>query len=266
MKKIRIWSVILLCISTAIFAVINIYDWIGEDSKPPVISFPEGELVLSVQADESELLKDVKAEDNRSGNVSGSLVVEELSAFTEDGVRIVTYAAIDEHGNVARRERTLRYEDYQKPQFSLSGPLRFPKGRSVDVLGKVSVYSALDGDLSGNVKYALESTIDVTSTGTYPIEFRVTDSGGNTVYLETNLEIYDPVEERIAVSLTDYVVYLGVNASFSAEDYYAGTQEDGHLEIQSNVDTAVPGTYEVDYVVQGDSGYGKSRLIVVVEE
>lgn len=266
MKKIRIWSVILLIVSATVFSVFKIYEQMSRDNKPPEINCQEEELVLSVAADESELLKGVKAVDNRSGDVSDSLVVESLSGFTEDGVRIITYAAIDESGNVVRRERKLRYEDYQKPRFTLSGPLRFPMGRTVSVLGQVGASSVLDGELNGNIKYALENTIDVTNVGSYPVEFRVTDSGGNTVYLTTSLEIYDPSEERIGVSLTEYLVYVGINTAFDPMPYYAGADQEGSLEIQSNINTAEPGSYYVDYIVRGVSGYGKSRLVVIVGE
>lgn len=266
MKKIRIWSVMLLIVSAAVFSVFKIYEQISRDNKPPEINCPEEELVLSVAADESELLKGVTAEDNRSGDVSDSLVVESLSGFTEDGVRIITYAAIDESGNVARCERKLRYEDYQKPKFTLSGPLRFPMGQTVSVLGQVGASSVLDGELSGNIKYTLENTIDVTDAGSYPIEFRVTDSGGNTVYLTTALEIYDPSEERIEVSLTEYLVYVETNTAFDPKDYYEEADQDGSLKIKSKVNTDEPGIYNVDYIVQGTGGYGKSRLVVIVGE
>ena len=265
MKKIRRVSVLLLLVSTAIFVVFRVYEGVNRDKKPPVITFSEDELEVSVTATEEDLLKGVKAEDNRSGDVSDSLVVESMSNFTEDGVRTITYAAIDDQGNVARCERTLRYEDYQKPQFTLSGPLRFPTGSSIDVFSRVGAQSVLDGELTGSIKYSLENTVDVMNAGAYPIEFRVMDSGGNTVYLNTELEVYDATEDRIKVSLSDYLVYLGVGESFDPMTYYAGSDPEGALNVQSNVDTANPGVYYVDYLVQNGASIGKSRLLVVVE-
>lgn len=270
MKKIRTASIVLLLFSTAVFSAFKIYEKISKDSRPPVITCPGEALTVSVTADESELMKDVKVEDDRSGDVSDSLVVESMSGFTEDGVRSITYAAIDEQGNVARKERVLRYEDYRKPEFRLSGPLRFPMGRTFDVLGRISASSVLDGDLSGNIKYSLEKTIDVSNAGTYPIEFRVADSGGKTVYLTTELEIYDPAEERVRVELSEYSVYLKVADQFEPKDYYVKSdpeeEQGSEPEIQSNVDMTKAGTYYVDYLVSGKYGYGKSRLIVVVSE
>lgn len=264
MKKLRIGSVLLLLISTVIFMVFKIYERTISDFEPPVISFQEEELTVSANADESELLKDVKAVDKRSGDVSKALVVESLSGFTEDGTRMITYAAIDKNGNVARKERVLHYSDYQAPHFSLSAPLRFPRGKNVNVLSRVTAESVLDGNLTDKIKYSLEQMVDVTTPEKYPVEFRVMDSGGNTVYLKTGLEVYNPMAEQIDVSLNQYIVYLDVNAAFNPADYYVGASEAGTLEVQSHVDMAVPGVYDVDYIVHGEHTIGKSRLIVVV--
>ncbi|MBQ9150380.1 hypothetical protein IJX73_05560, partial [bacterium] len=59
---------------------------------------------------EEDLLKGVSANDSRSGDVSDTLVIESLSDFTEEGKRIITYAAVDESMNVGRCERTIVYE------------------------------------------------------------------------------------------------------------------------------------------------------------
>ena len=40
------------------------------------------------------------AEDERDGDVTDSLVVQEISGFNEDGTRTVTFAAVDRSGNV----------------------------------------------------------------------------------------------------------------------------------------------------------------------
>ena len=81
---------------------------------------------------------------------------------------------------------------------------------------------------------------------------------------QTVLEVYDPSEERIDVTLSSYLVYIGVNGAFNPSDYYAGADVEGELTIQSTVDTANAGTYYVDYTVTSRTAVGKSRLVVVV--
>ena len=99
MKKIRIISIVVLLLSTVMFVAFRVYEKTGQDRVPPEITFPEGELLLHVEDGEEKLLADVKAEDNLSGDVSGTLVVEQISEITEENERTITYAAIDEKGN-----------------------------------------------------------------------------------------------------------------------------------------------------------------------
>lgn len=265
MKKLRIFSVILLLLSVVIFILFQGYLHMTTDNTPPVITCETDELVISVTADMEELLQGVTARDDVSGDVTGSLVVESLSPFTEEGVRIVTYAAVDASMNVARCNRTIVYKGYQPPIFDLSAPLSYAVGEKVNILSCITAESVLDGDLTSNIKYSMESTISTTAPGSYPVEFRVMDSSGNTVYLDTEVEIYERTYSGIDITLSDYLVYIPVGQRFDAEKYYVRSDQEGALTIRSDVDTQKPGTYYADYYVEGERYSGKSRLIVVVQ-
>lgn len=265
MKKLRVLSVLLLFVSVAAFIIFNMYQNVIVDNNPPVVTCDNEEITVSIDVTEEELLEGVKAEDKRSGDVSDTLVIESLSAFSEDGKRVVTYAAVDESMNVGRCEQTVIYEGYEKPRFAMSESLCFAVGDKVDLLRPVSVSSVLDGNLTDNIKYSLTEVIDKTTPGNYPIEYRVTDSGGNVVYLNTYVEICDSSYSGIDVKLSEYLVYVKAGESFNPEAYYAGADYDGTLQIQSNVNTGEPGTYFVDYIVSGTGINGKSRLVVIVE-
>ena len=75
---------------------------------------------------------------------------------------------------------------------------------------KITADSVLDGDLTSNIKYSLEKTVNTQAAGEYPIEFRVMDRGGNTVYLKTQISISDKSYAGIDVKLKDYLIYLSV--------------------------------------------------------
>ena len=265
MKKLRIFSIVLLLTSVAMFGAFRIYQHMTTDNTPPVITCETDKLVVSVKADIEDLLQGVYAEDDISGNVTDSLVVESISSFTEEGTCIVTYAAVDESLNVARCERTIVYRGYKPPVFELGAPLSFALGGKVDILSCITAESVLDGDLTSNIKYSMESTISTMVPGDYPVEFRVMDSCGNTVYLKTEIEVYERTYAGIDVSLSKYLVYIPVGQTFDPEEYYVGANEEGTLTIQSDVDTQTPGTYYVDYYVEGKRLSGKSRLVVVVQ-
>lgn len=264
MKKIKIFSILLLILSICAFGAYLYYDEVTRDTTAPIVTCKTPEISVSVAATEGELLQDVTATDDKSGDVSGTLVIESISAFAEENNRVITYAAIDAAGNVGRCTRILKYTDYKTPTFMLTEPLRFPIGSSFEILGRVRAESPLDGDLTDNIKYTLESTIDVKNTGVYPVEFRVTDSAGNIEYLSIEIEIYDQTKERIDVVLSEYLVYVPVNSTFDPALYFVGSDIDGELLISSNVDLTKEGTYSVDYTVNNGNSIGESRLVVVV--
>lgn len=263
MRKIKIFSVILLIFSTAVFAGCRIYESIMTDHTPPFITVAD-DIQISVTDTQDKLLEGVTAEDDRDEDVSDATVVQDISEFDSNGSRTIRYAAADQSGNVGYATRTMSYSDYQDPVFALSAPLRFPMGASFNICSGISASSTLDGDLTNNIKYTLDRSVSASTTGTYQVEFRVMDSTGTTSYLTTELEVYDPSVERVEVSLSSYLAYLHVGDSFDAASYYAGADIEGELDIQSTVDTSTAGTYYVDYTVTEDRMTGTSRLVVVV--
>lgn len=265
MKRLKIYSAILLLISAGAFVVFQGYTRMVQDKIPPVVTCDSKELKVSVDAEEKDLLQGVRAKDSRSGDVTDSLVVESISAFMEKDKRVITYAAVDDSMNVGRCERTLVYKDYTPPVFHMNGSLCFPAGQSFDILSCITADSVLDGNLTSNIKYSLEKTIDTMTPGEYPVEFRVMDSGGNVEYLKTQISILDKDYAGIEVKLKKYLIHLSKGDKFHPSKYYKKADKEGELSIHSNVNTKRPGTYYVDYIVSGSMGKGKSRLVVVVQ-
>lgn len=264
MRKIKIFSIILFICSAAIYIGCRIYADVMTDHTPPVISGGEDVIRVSVEDPQEKLLEGMTAEDEHDGDVSDSLVIQEISEFDDEGKRTVHYAAVDDSGNVGYYSREMQYTDYQAPVFSLSAPLRFPMGAGFNICEGISASSVLDGDLTNKIKYTLDREVSAATTGTYQVEFRVMDSAGRTSYQTTELEVYDSTEERIQVELSSYLVYLNVNDAFHPNDYFSGSDPEGELNIQSAVDTSKAGTYYADYWVTEGSLSGKSRLVVVV--
>ena len=263
MKKIKIFSIILFICSAAIYAGCRIYADRMTDHTPPVIT-GGSDIEVSVGDPQDKLLEGMTAEDDRDGDVTDSLVVQKISEFDEEGKRIVSFAAVDDSGNVGYSSRIMAYTDYQPPVFALDVPLRFPTGGTFNVCENISASGSLDGDLTNKIKYTLDRAITSSVPGIYQVEFRVMDSAGRTSYLQADLEVYDPSQEPVEVTLSSYLIYIGVNAPFNAADYFQGSSREGELNIQSTVDTSSPGTYYVDYTVTDGALMGKSRLIVVV--
>ena len=269
MGKIKKFAIVLLICSAALMAAFFGYDRVKRDTRPPEISCPEETLEASIHVTEEQLLAGVSAQDNRDGDVTDALVVEKLSPITADDTRTITYAVVDAAGNVSRATRSLHYTDYKRPRFHISQPLRLSMNASPNsILSFVQADSVMDGDLTPKIKYRALSSNSAMGEGLIPVEFRVTDSTGYNLKLAVDVELYNPADEVFELSLTDYLVYLPLNASFDPKSYYHISNPSGELEIHSEVNPAVPGVYNVEYVLHGEQEktLGKTRLVVVVEE
>lgn len=294
---------VLICgILTAVYAMLFV---MTDDTKSPQIQIDQEILEVSVGADDAALLQGVSAKDNADGDVTDSLIVEKISSLAKDHTATVTYAAFDRSGNVAKASRTLKYMDYQSPKFSQNQSLTFSANSMQNILSFMGATDAIDGDISSRVKGTLLSNANsLNEPGLYQVEFRVTNSMNETVYLTLPVEVYPAGTYNANVELSDYLVYVKTGTAFDPESYLekvvVGTREYSlknqdptrqekirvyfnryvdpdsvsepnvrvvNVDMLSDVDTKTPGVYSVAYTVDCDGLYtGYARLNVVVEE
>lgn len=280
MRKKGKWLLLLLVlICCGGFAVYQFLWNQAYDREPPKITMDQDELTLSVSDPESALLQGVTATDARDGDVTNSLVVESVQGVVADQEFTVTYAAFDSAGNVAKAQRTVHYSDYVSPRFSLSGALLFRAGSSVDIFSVLEAEDVIDGDLTDRIKATMTSGgQQISEPGDYTVEFRVTNSLGDTSYFEAPIRVVASEGSVAEVTLREYLVYVSKGDKFQPKDYLdtmkAGSEKialgrynsDVFIDVDSNVDTDTPGTYRVDYTVTYGDYTGQSRLIVVVED
>lgn len=267
MKLVRWLTVLLFAVTTVYFAFYTIKDKAETDAVPPVISCTSDTLEASIHADEAALLEGMSAEDDRDGDVTGSLVVVSKSKFMETGKRRVNYAVFDSYGNVATYSRILTYTDYVSPRFSISEPLRFNANTwSYSLLDKIKAEDCIDGNISGLIKYRFDS--DSVYSGEpckAGVMFQVTNSAGDTALLPVYVELLS--EEEYAKPypvLTEYLVYTQLHQELNPRDYLSGDLFiSGNVTIDDQVDYTTPGVYEIVYTL---AGQGSVTLYVVVEE
>ena len=274
------WALLVITVLCCLgFAAYLVYTRQIADNTPPEISFTSDLLEVSVEASEDDLLAGVSALDAKDGDVTNSILVEGISGLSSDQLAIVTYAAFDKAGNVAKSQRTLRYTDYHSPRFSLSAPLIFRSGSSFDLLKFISAEDVMDGILDNRIKATLVSGEGaLNEEGIYEVEFRVTNSMRDTAYLTVPVEIYPVGLYNATVTLTDYLIYVQQGDLFDYNDYLdtlqVGTEtislssipSDVSVSYNSDVNLNTPGTYSVTYTLKKGSYTGYTRLIVVVEE
>ena len=272
--KIALLALVLVC--CAAFAVYRIADAWCADREAPKISMAQEELRLSVNDGTQKLLSGVTAHDAQDGDVTASLVVESVRGIVADRRFTVTYAAFDAAGNVTKAQRTVYYEDYTAPRFTLTAPLIFQEG-AVDVFAPLGADDVFDGSLDDRIKATLVSgESQLSQAGDYVAQFRVTNSLGDTAYLTAPVRVLPAGSSSAELTLTRYLVYLGKNEAFAPEAYLdtlrAGGQTivlaDGNVPVQidSNVDMTKAGTYRVDYTAAYEQYTACTRLLVVVED
>ncbi len=289
MNKHKFASLALIVLCLGIWFGYRVLDRMRSDTAAPEIIISPEAAEISVLDPVDTLLQGVTAEDRRDGDVTASLVVESVRLTDPDGTVQVRYAAFDKTGNVAKAVREMRYSDYVSPRFSLSRSFAFPSGSGVDLLPLTHVEDMLDGDISNQVRATPLDSKSVTAMGLHSVQFRVTNSLGDTVELVLPVEVYDASEYSAGLELTDYLIYLKVGDTFRAESYLSrfvmnrdsvgltgGLPAGFTLKTSGSVDTATPGVYSVSYTVTwhpetDDTQREKypmaySQLIVVVEE
>lgn len=299
MRKIRIFSIIVFVTAVAVFGLYKRQEIIKADHAGPEITMEKDKIKVSCTDGPEELLKGIKAEDSKDGDVTDSLIIESMSNFIKKGKRKMTVVAFDSDNNATKATRIIGYKDYKSPEFGLEEPLKFPL-KTPDILGTLSAQDVLDGDLTGNIKMSSEYSVKPETAGDYPMIFTVANSAGDVVKLPVTIQIYDPSEESQSpkFTLSEYITYLPVGSVFNPWDYVEQITirdlkytkaEDGNLytpnpdgrlmktvitpeevQITHNVDVNTPGSYEVTYQLTDDSGResrtGTVRLIVVVRK
>ena len=282
MKK-KMWLyLVLIVLCVAAFWVYRRVDRMRTDTVAPTITVEESLLQVSVLDDDEALLAGVTAQDDVDGDVTASLVVENVTLISADGRVNVTYAAFDQSGNVAKTQREVQYTDYEGPHFTLSAPLMFAENSGFDILSIITAEDMLDGDISHWIRATSLDENTIATAGDHQVKFRVTNSLGDPVELVLPVEVYTLGTYQGRLELSDYLIYLDAGTVFDAKDYlveysFNGTTyslqdlmgDDFAVEIVDGVDPDTPGVYTVTYYVNyyknGTVYVGCSKLLVVVE-
>ena len=281
MKKNIIYCILTLLCLGGIFG----YLWMerqAKDSTPPEIRINPALVSVSVQDPESVLLRGVVATDDKDGDVTASILVENITLCNDEGLMSVTYAAFDRAGNVTKAQREVLYTDYDGPRFQLKQPLVFTENSGFDVLRVVSAQDYLDGDITHWLRATTLEEDTVAGVGNHRVQFRVSNSLGDTEVLELPVEVYPAGTFQGDLKLQEYLVYKKLGETFDDTDYLLSytlgdrtlefdkkLPEQFSLQIDNQVDMQTPGVYQVTYALTYTEGLysynGYSKLLVVVE-
>ncbi|MDO4977723.1 MAG: hypothetical protein Q4E53_10740 [Eubacteriales bacterium] len=289
MKRLRLISFIILLCAIASVAYIRVKHGRGIDNIKPVITMEEDSLKVSVEDGPEVLLAGVTATDNKDGDVTDTLTIDNISNF-QDGKRYVTIAAFDRSNNVSKAVREIEYKDYRSPHFDITEPMVFRTGET-RFLAHTTANDIIDGDITGKIHFKDETDIYSDTGGSYDAVLQVKNSAGDIASLPLTIKITSGNEDlKPSVLLKHYVRYIKVNhkinysklvdkVQFYGRNYKPVDGEGiGEKTISWNLisidDSAVnyqePGMYTVTYKVtmkeRDEDVVGTTELIVIVEE
>ena len=272
MKVLRAATLAIFVIATCVFGWFYFDTKIHTDNTYPVIQISGDVLEISIYDDESVLLQDVTAYDAKDGDLTKDVIVESISQFEDNHACTVTYAVADSDKHVAKCTRTIRYTDYEHPQFVLYRPLIVSVGSSVNISKYIGAIDCIDGDIRDRV---IISATDYTANtaGVFGLTVQTTNSMGDIIYLDLDVHVEERNVRAPVIELTDYLVYVkrGEKPDFKkyvasvTSAYYAVDKRSVLISEDYNADQ--PGVYSVHYYVCDSMGYeGHTVLTVVVEE
>lgn len=303
MRMEKIVSTLVLLGALALFGRYSLNQLRANDTVGPNIQMDDTQIEVSVKDLKVKLLRGVTATDVRDGDVTDSLVIENISTFVEENTRRVTYAAFDKNNNVTKATRSMVYTDYVPAVFSLSSAMRFSVATSQQkILNEIHVTDAIDGNISDSINFSSTSVINVDTAGDYKVTVEVTNSAGDTFSLPLTITIYESSLFNAApkIMLNSYLVYTKVGQALDPLDYlesvnyrnvdYAITEEEGTFRVDTSemtkaereefqkqepeVNSALfeildmtnynyPGVYEIQYSL-ADSEGNRGRVILTV--
>lgn len=268
MRFIKVILMVMLVLVSGLYAFTAISGQISGRDEGPRIRCEEGELAVSVRDDEAVLLAGVTASDAQDGDLTGKIHIQGISKLITDNTARISYIVFDSHGNFAATSRMIRYTDYSRPHISIRTPLIYREGETIKLLDRLDARDVLDGDVTNAIRVsALNATSD---PDVWTVGIQVTNSMGDTTYLDLPIIIHTGLVVRPRVMLSQYLVYQQTGEPFRAEDYLTGVEtpigpgETGDVIITGQVDTSEPGTYYIYYRYPYGITTGLSVLTVVV--
>ncbi len=267
MRRLKIAVCLIFVASCVIFAGYTVKSKMLEDHTPPVINCKDKTVTLSVQTDQKKqkkaLLKGVKAEDNRDGDLTSSVRIASMSHFIAPGKRTITYVVFDKANQVGTLERTVQYKDYTPPKIHLKAPLRY----STTEVGKANLTEnmkaedCLDGDLTSQIRTSLDDGMYNAAAGIYKVTVQVSNSAGDVCSVPLEVTVTESGDRQEQMKeypvLSDYIAYTTVGHEIDPMSYVKGMEMNGATYTYADDGEALAGTREA--ICEIRSGLFQSR-------
>ena len=271
MRLLRIVITIAFIVALALFGWYWYRDEIRADKTYPVITINGETMEVDLNVTDEELLAGVTAYDAKDGDLTGRVIVESISKFTETGTCKVYYAVCDNDNHVASASRKITYKGYTSPQFYLNRPLCFSQTETVNAASVIGAYDVLDGDISSNI-IITSADYEYGIIGIYSVKAEASNSKGDQVSLTFPMVVEDRSINAPQITLSQYLIYVPRGTEIVPESFFISALDSvekdvsASLHIENNYDPLTPGVYSFHYYATDSlDRRGHSVLMVVVE-
>ena len=241
MKKGIVAGLIILCaaLGAGTAAVV-----VSSDRKGPEIEVPSSaDVTYKEGSDTASLLEGVTATDDKDGDVTSSLVIENIFPNDDRTSASVVYAAKDSHNNVTKVTRRVNYK-------------------------------ASEGDASASEDTASEDNGDAEKAALAAEEAQQDENNIEGVKNETDaqMEIDALPAEAPKLYLNTYEVTVEAGSELDKISYIKEITDDadsqetlfGEIQIDGDVDTATTGDYTLTYHVMDSDGNQSNAAVLTV--
>ena len=228
MKKGIVAGLIVLCVALGAGTAAVV---VTDDRKGPEIELPaDGDVTYEEGSDTASLLEGVTATDEKDGDVTDSLVIENIFPNDDHTSASVVYAAKDSHNNVSKATRRVNY------------------------------------------KAAAEDTPAENESAPAAEEPQQNDAEGTKNETDAQMEIEALPAESPKLYLNTYEVTVEAGNDLDKTSYIKEMTDDAdsqeslfnQIEIDGDVDTAVPGDYTLTYHVTDSDGNRSNAAVLTV--
>ena len=231
MKKGIVAGLIVLCVALGAGTAAVV---VTDDRKGPEIELPaDGDVTYEEGSDTAPLLEGVTATDEKDGDVTDSLMIENIFPNDDHTSASVVYAAKDSHNNVSKATRRVNYKAAAEDT-----PAENEATQETDNSGAADESAPAAEEPQQNDTEGTKNETDA------QMEIEALPAESPKLYLNT----YDK---------TSYIKEMTDDAD-SQESLF------NQIEIDGDVDTAVPGDYTLTYHVTDSDGNRSNAAVLTV--
>lgn len=261
MKLVRI----IVCILTVVSIIAMIFFKLTDttDYTIPVITKKEENIEISVNDSTEKILSFVSAYDEKDGDLSDRIFIENITPYISSGRADITYVVCDNDNNVGKLLVNVLYSDYHSPRFYLKKPLLIGyKSKNFNVKDYVGVIDCLDTEGTASDDIIAITDCITSSVGDYSLDVRITNSKFDIASLLLSVTVSAKSTVN-PIKLSRYLIYCKVGESVDYLSYVNRIDEALVTVDTTKVDLNTPGVYEATYYLEGKDA---TSFFIVCEE